>query len=679
MTPPAPRGSARLSRPLSGRALILPLLAALMLVSDLPAQVGMHVGTNLQGVTPKRGRVRMRPKPKRPNIVVIMADDMGWADMGVQGSAFIKTPVLNALAAGGARLSNHCASAASCSPTRVSQLTGVSPSSLGFLAPINMDTRRGIPSDVFTLPEGLNKAGYTTGFVGKWHIGEDHGPDSAEFLPPGVGFDWSARLVFPPVQSQWDPTVSINEQTQVQTTGHTTDVITDYALDFIDDHAQDDQPFFLNMWYFAPHLPAEAPQEYIDMYPGADPDATWTKYSAMVTHMDAAIGDVMYRLDAHGLLENTLVVFTSDNGGALNPGLHPSGNGPFKGGKGDVFEGGLRVPFIGFWPGVIPSGVVNDSLTVTTDIVPTAFALAGIKNSSPEWQGENLYSALTRNQRVARPEMLFWAHNASPMPLKPASGILQKFAVRQDETYVGGPDWKLVFLKDQIALFDITTDIGETIDLKGQYPGKLQELWDAYWTQHRPQAFFSWSEGGSHGSVAPVGAGGFPGSGYAFSGGAVALAKDARYDVHDGFFTAQMTVRADAVGRQTLLHKQDSFELYLDDNNVLQLMVQGQDGSSEQLSDSQALLPGQSYDVAFTLQRWASPLSENGLTLYVDAVAVDTGSIVAVQANRNTLWLGSDDQPALATSPLAGVITDLRFSVSALTPEELVGSWPAIP
>jgi arylsulfatase A len=670
------------------RSLWLPTLAAAWLLLPVPlvAQSPPPPGTagSLPGAvgtpgtltaSPQAARIKRRPTqglPKRPpNIVYILADDLGYGDLGVQGSPVIQTPVLDKLAASGVRLPQFCMDGSICSPSRMAILTGRRPLRDGFQSALRYTSQRGIPTAVTTVAETLRDAGYATAHVGKWHIGEDLGPNCVEFLPPAVGFDSSARAVFGSSVTHWGVTLSVNEGATVVEAGHSTDVYTDYALDFLDSRAGSEQPFFLNLWYLAPHLPLQVPQQYLDLYP-YDPTISQVIYAAMVTHMDAAIGRVLDKLDALGMADDTLVIFTSDNGGAMNLNLHPNGNGDLRDGKSTYFEGGIRVPFLARWPGVIPAGRVDESLVLGLDLLPTVRDLLELPPTDGEATGRSMLPALRAFGPYPRSENLYWGGRASSMAISPPSGILEAFAVRQDHAAIGGRDFKLVHDKDgNTGLFDLDLDPGELTGVSASYPAKRQELWDAYWTARRGTSEIAWSARAG-GAVTPVG------NAWQFNGGSLEIDVTAPFDFHDGSFTVLCTVRPmlNNGADQLLLGKQGSWELSLDAAGFVQLSVQGDGGSLAQLASLAPLPLGQAHSVAFTVQTWTSTLSDNSVRLYVDGVEQALGEVPAVAPNRNTLTLGND---ALGVRPFFGLLADIEFHTVALLAEELTGGKPPIP
>ena len=616
----------------------------------------------------------------RPNILFIMADDLGWGDLGVMGSTDILTPRLDLLASQGARLTQFSCASAGCSPSRAALLAGLYPQELNFYGASDNTTRRGVAEQVLTLPELLAERGYVSAHIGKWHIGEDLGEDTAEFLPPGMGFDHSARLFIPEVQTHWDPLIIRDEETSVlYAGGHSTDALTTETIFMLDRLAQDGRPFFLNLWYYAPHLPMQVPPAWLEAYPDADPEDTWTLYRAMVTHMDACIGQVINYLAVLGLLDDTLIIFTSDNGGALNPGLHPNGNGGLKGGKGQLNEGGLRVPFLARWPGTVPAGLVNDTMMSGLDVLPTLAAAAGVDlpdEGSPEdiWPGQDMLAAFVSPVERHRSQRYFWTGKVGAGYTEPESGILEIFAVREDLAEQGGPDWKLYKQPDDtVVLRDLDADPDESQNLIFANQAKAAELWDAFWAERAVRTRLEY-EPQLDGAVKALG------PGWNFTGnGVVTLETDARHDVHDGHFSASCRVRVNEHVEQTVLRKPGSWHVWVDAADLVHLAIEGDDGLPLELVAMDPLPAGQGVQVAWTVSRWTSPLWGNTVRLYVDGTLQAQGDVPAIAWNRNPIYVGNDGPLAEATSPFSGILGDLRMNVIALTEEELAGGWPPFP
>jgi arylsulfatase A-like enzyme len=430
----------------------------------LPALLLLHAcgGSGDAGGTPV-------PPAARPNIVLIIADDLGYADLGVQGSADALTPHIDSLAASGARLTQGYVSAPACSPTRAGLMTGRYQQRFGHeLNPPNPSPPDfGLPLEETTIAEALQASGYATGLVGKWHLGT-----AAQFHPLNRGFDeffgflagshsyrdWSAGN--DPVLRGFEP---------VDDGGYLTDAFTREAVSFIRRHTA--EPFFLCLSYNAVHRPMERPpRRYLDRFPDT-PDPLRRKLLAKLAAMDDGVGRVVEAIEAAGLAQTTLFVFLSDNGAptALNGSL----NTPLRGGKEEVFEGGIRVPFIVRWAGRVPSGLEYAEPVIQLDVFPTVLAAAGVSlPGDREIDGVDLLPHLDGTSTAPPHATLFWRYGAPS-------------AVRK-----GG--WKLV--KDgpgPSQLFDIAVDVAESTDLAPSMPEVVSELeseladWQA---QHVPPA-----------------------------------------------------------------------------------------------------------------------------------------------------------------------------------------------
>lgn len=319
----------------------------------------------------------------RPNILVIVADDLGWGDLSCYGRPDFQTPVLDALAARGIRFTQAYANSSSCSPTRVALITGRYQNRLtvGLYDPLPPGASVGLPPEHPTLPSLLKSAGYTTALVGKWHLGW---PPAFSPLKSGYGEFFglygagmtyfthkTGRLLAPPTE----PALFEGDK-PVSQEGYATDLFTDRAIDFIS--RNHDKPFFLSLHYTAPHWPWEGPQdkaratrirEMVHFEGGSR-----RTFQEMVQSMDAGIGRVVKALEASGRSRNTVIVFTSDNGGERY-----SYHFPFRGEKGFLWEGGIRVPTLVVWPRALPAGRVVNQLVMSMDWLPTLLSAAGVK------------------------------------------------------------------------------------------------------------------------------------------------------------------------------------------------------------------------------------------------------------------------------------------------------------
>jgi arylsulfatase A-like enzyme len=410
---------------------------------------------------------------KRPNIVVIVSDDQGYADLGCFGGRQVKTPNLDRLAREGVRATNFYVTWPACTPSRGSLLTGRYPQRNGLSDMVRNDMvnygHRYTPEEYAVSPEMtlgldvreqtlgdvLRRAGYRTAVVGKWDMGQ-----ARRFLPPQRGFDTffghgNNGIDYYTHERYGIPSLFRGNQ-RVREEGYATDLFRREAVRFIDESK--DRPFFLYLAFNAPHAAStfaadkfQVPAKYLGAYPGADPTANRTKYMAMVTCMDEAVGEVLDRLAALGLGRDTLVLFLADNGGA-----RPGDNGPLRGYKAQIFEGGLRVPFIARWPARIPAGRVTDEFLSALEVLPTLASVAGV--APPEkvvLDGFDMLPVLEGRGGSPRAEM-FWQRRGD----KAARVGHYKWV----ESAQGG------------GLFDLSRDVGERTDLSRPHPGVLERV-----------------------------------------------------------------------------------------------------------------------------------------------------------------------------------------------------------
>ncbi|MBN1417856.1 MAG: sulfatase-like hydrolase/transferase [Planctomycetes bacterium] len=443
------------------------------------------------------------PAPPRPNIVLIFADDLGYGELGCQGNPQIPTPHIDSLARNGVRFTSGYVTASYCSPSRAGILTGRYQTRFGHeLNPVgqnNLDPRAGLPLAERTIAQHLRDAGYATAIFGKWHLGGTaaHHPQRRGFdaffgflheghfyvpppyrgvtsflrkkgLPPEAGGRlregntiWSSHTGGDePPYDEGNPI--LRGATPVEESAYLTDAITREAVRFIERHK--DRPFFLYLPYNAIHSPMQGPGPHMERFASFE-DLHRRVFAAMLASLDDGVGAVLGKLRACGLEERTLVLFISDNGGPTRE--LTSSNAPLRGGKGTMYEGGIRVPFIIQWKGTLPAGATYDRPVSTIDVFATASAAARIPTPRDRpIDGMDLLPYVTGKKEGAPHETLYWRMGRI--------GALRK------------GDWKIVVLglgiraAPKVQLFDLGRDIGEAEDLAERMPERRDELLAAW-------------------------------------------------------------------------------------------------------------------------------------------------------------------------------------------------------
>jgi len=422
----------------------------------------------------------------QPNIVLLFVDDLGYADVGYNGCTDIPTPHIDSIASNGVICDNGYVSAPVCAPSRAGLLTGRYPTRFGFEdtpGPFlqSKEVEIGIPLDEKTMAERLKAIGYRTGIVGKWHEGR-----LPKYQPHNRGFDETFYFTdgWTHYFQQDDPLQKIKRGDEpIDLDGeYATDAFGREAVEFIDRHK--DRPFFLYVPFNAPHVPLEAPPELLAKFSSIQDEGRRT-LAAMVYSLDLNIGRILKALEKHGLDENTLVIFISDNGGKPGiPGKIESGGGasnfsvntPLRGKKGQLHEGGIRVPFCMRWPARLPAGKTYNHPVITLDILPTVVAATG-NTVSKDWKldGKNLLPYLTGEQTDPPHEMLYWR-------------FLFQWAIRSN-------DWKLVKPKNKpLELYRIATDPNESRNMIQNHPEVVERLKAEYdrWNAEMSPAQWSW-------------------------------------------------------------------------------------------------------------------------------------------------------------------------------------------
>jgi arylsulfatase A-like enzyme len=413
---------------------------------------------------------------ERPSFLFLLADDLGWGDLGCYGHPDVRTPNIDALAWEGTRFTQFYVSSPVCSPTRAAFLTGMQPGRLGLhghLATFEQNAERGMPNcldpGVPTLTRMLQQAGYATGHFGKWHLGGPQDPGAPE--PGAYGINEHATVgsngpqYFPEGAARADDSR----------------LIADRAVGFLERHA--DGPFFLNVWFRDPHAPLAPTPEQLAVYRdfgahgdfGAACPTPQQVYCAAVTEMDTQVGRLLAKLDDLGLTRSTVVVFASDNGPehisvpeARHSGVGSAG--PFRGGKRSLYEGGIRVPFIVRWPGVVPDyRIDNETVVADIDLLPTVCELAHARPpETARLDGQSTLAAWL-GSRVVRRAPLMWEYRFEQTG--PVSGRSPTLAIRQGR-------WKLLMNADRsrVELYDLLADPMETDNVASEHGRHVADL-----------------------------------------------------------------------------------------------------------------------------------------------------------------------------------------------------------
>ncbi|WP_244477660.1 MULTISPECIES: arylsulfatase [unclassified Rhizobium] len=411
------------------------------------------------------GSTVVSAQPAQPNIIYIVADDLGWSDTGYRGSD-IKTPHLDKLAEGGARLDQFYA-LPMCTPTRAAFVTGRYPLRYGLqTGVIPAAGTYGIPLDEYLLPQVLKDAGYETALVGKWHLGHA----KPEYWPRQRGFDHFYGALVGEIDHFKHSSHGVKDwyrnNKPLEEDGFDNSLFGDEAVRTIE-RRDKGKPLFMYLAFTAPHTPFQAPQDYLDRFKHIE-DENRRTYAAMISVMDDGIGRVVAALDENGMRENTIIVFHSDNGGVRSSlfagdskvgGSLPANNGVYRDGKGTLYEGGTRVGAIANWPGKIRPGTV-DALIHVVDMLPTLAALAGASTAKAKaLDGVDVWPAISEGKASGREEVIY---NVDPL-----AGAIRR------------GDWKLVWkasLPQKLELFNLANDPSETKNLAEQHPDNVREL-----------------------------------------------------------------------------------------------------------------------------------------------------------------------------------------------------------
>jgi arylsulfatase A-like enzyme/glycerophosphoryl diester phosphodiesterase len=423
---------------------------------------------------------RIQSQEKQPNVILIMVDDLGYGDLGSYGQDKIRTPHIDRLAENGIKFTNYYSGSPVCAPSRESLLTGIHTGHTNVRGNFLTDSKEDIPlpAHKITIAEMVKEKGYATGLIGKWGLGgEGHGPETQ-------GFDYSygyldqihAHDYYPAYLYENGKKVLIPENENEGKKTYSHDLFHEKTLKFLNDR-KDKEPFFLYLPYTIPHGEHVIPDN--TLYAKENWPERFKNYAAMITLLDSSVGAIMKNLDDNGLAENTIVLFTSDNGANMAFSRFFESNGPLRGSKTQVYEGGIRVPFIAYWPGKIKAGEVVSSLKAGWDLFPTIGDLTGA-TVSDALDGISFLPALYREENQKEHAYLYWEYytynwNHGKAGNESPRNWLESRAVRMGK-------WKAIWKKSgptdesTIELYDLQKDIGEERNVADNNPNIIQEI-----------------------------------------------------------------------------------------------------------------------------------------------------------------------------------------------------------
>ena len=434
----------------------------------------------------------------QPNIVYILADDLGYGDLGVYGQELISTPNIDRLAAEGMRFTQHYAGSTVCAPSRASLMSGLHTGHTYIRGnkPIFPEGQYPIPASRITIAEVLKDVGYKTAAIGKWGLGAP----GTEGLPTRQGFDYffgyndqrEAHSYYPDHLWRNEERIDLPENEKGQRGTYSHDLLTDEVLKFLQE-GRTEEPFFLYIPYTIPHAALDVPDDSMLAYEGEFEETPWeaegsyigqetprTAFAAMVSRLDADIGRILHTLETQGLLDQTLVIFTSDNGPHQEAGADPTffnSSGGLRGMKRDLYEGGIRVPMIAMWQGVIQANSTTDHVSSFWDVMPTLCAMVGV-DPPPNIDGISFLPTLLGESQIAH-DYLYWEFHEQG----------GKQAIRMN-------NWKGVRLNVHdnraapIELYDLSRDRQEARDLSFDYPNIVARIAQLMNEAHAPSDLF---------------------------------------------------------------------------------------------------------------------------------------------------------------------------------------------
>ncbi len=462
-------------------------------------------GSVLSGLTASQLSACGHSRRRRPNIIFIMADDLGYGDLGCYGQEKVHTPHIDRLAAEGMRFTDHYAGSTVCAPSRCSLMTGFHTGHTYIRGnkAVQPEGQHPIPAESVTVARLLREAGYVTGAAGKWGLG----PPGSEGDPINQGFDWfygyncqrEAHFYYPEHLWENDSRIVLEGNLDGGRETFSHDLIAEKTLEFI--RRNSDHPFFLYVPFTIPHAEIVVPEDSLAEYRGTFPETPYigshygshetprAAFAGMVTRMDRDVGRIRTLLEKLGIAGDTLIIFTSDNGPHLEGGHDPrffGSSGPLRGFKRDLYEGGIRVPMVAWWPGTITAGTESAHVSAFWDFLPTACELAGIEPPA-ETDGISYLPELLGRGGQSEHDHLYWEFHEQG----------RKQAVRMGE-------WKGVRLNVRldpdgpIELYDLGTDLAEEHDVAADHPAIVREVRRIMAEAHTPSELFPFidAEGG---------------------------------------------------------------------------------------------------------------------------------------------------------------------------------------
>lgn len=427
-----------------------------------------------------------------PNVVIIFTDDQGWADVGVYGAEGFETPHIDRLASEGVRFTDFYVAQPVCSASRAALLTGCYPNRIGIRGALGPRSKFGLNADETTLAEVCKSKGYATAIYGKWHLGVQD-----QFLPTRHGFDEFYGIPYSNDMWPWHPSVAhIEDPARKRKEGYPdlplfenetvainevlpshqeqfTRAFTERAVEFIDRHA--DERFFVYLAHPMPHVPLFTDASFVGV-------SDQGRYGDVISEIDWSVGQVMEALERHGLTDDTLVIFASDNGPWLSYGNHAGSTGPLREGKGTTFEGGVRVPCVMRWPGHIPAGRVCDEPVMTIDVLPTVARLIGAELPEKTIDGVDIWGHIVNDATgPAHEALFFYYHNNHLEAMRSGSWKLHfPHGYRSLSGRTPGMDGSTsgydYSVKTGVELYDLSVDIGESVDVSEAHPDVVARM-----------------------------------------------------------------------------------------------------------------------------------------------------------------------------------------------------------